>query len=131
LQTKTGEPLPGCYAIFLTGLADDDALELWRAFGATGARDLLLPLFQRADNHPLLIQALASEVARYRPAPGDFDAWRRDHPDFDPFGLPLVQVKSHVLANTPCVGWTIKRSKCCVQSPRSECPRATTRWPRC
>jgi tetratricopeptide (TPR) repeat protein len=97
LQTVTGEPLGSCAAIFLPGLADDDALELWRAFGATGARDSLLPLFQRADNHPLLIQALASEVARYRPAPGDFDAWRRAHPDFDPFSLPLVQVKSHVL----------------------------------
>ncbi|MDQ1557479.1 MAG: hypothetical protein QOD32_539 [Pyrinomonadaceae bacterium] len=98
LQSRTDEPLPGCYALFLPGLADDDALELWRAFGASGARDSLLPLFQRADNHPLLIQALASEVARYRPAPGDFDAWQRAHPDFDPFGLPLVQVKSHVLA---------------------------------
>ncbi|MDQ1590549.1 MAG: hypothetical protein QOG71_1176 [Pyrinomonadaceae bacterium] len=98
LQTVTGESLGSCFAVFLPGLADDDALELWRAFGASGARDALLPLFQRADNHPLLIQALASEVARYRPAPGDFDAWRRAHPDFDPFGLPLVQVKSHVLA---------------------------------
>src|SRR5215213_1147942 len=98
LQMVTGEPLGSCVADFLPGLADDDALDLWRAFGATGARDSLLPLFQRADNHPLLIQALASEVARYRPAPGDFDAWRRAHPDFNPFGLPLVQVKSHVLA---------------------------------
>jgi tetratricopeptide (TPR) repeat protein len=97
LQIATGGPLPGCSAIFLAGLADDDALELWRAFGASGARDSLLPLFQRADNHPLLIQALASEVARYRRAPGDFDAWRRAHPDFNPFSLPLVQVKSHVL----------------------------------
>jgi tetratricopeptide (TPR) repeat protein len=97
LQTVTGESLGSCAAIFLKGLADDDALELWRAFGASGARDSLLPLFQRADNHPLLIQALASEVARDRHAPGDFDAWRRAHPDFDPFGLPLVQVKSHVL----------------------------------
>lgn len=98
LQSMTGNPLPGCFAAFLPGLTDDDALDLWRAFGATGARDSLLPLFQRADNHPLLIQALASEVARYRPAPGDFDAWRLAHPDFDPFALPLVQVKSHVLA---------------------------------
>ena len=98
LQTMTDDPWPGCAAKFMTGLADDYALELWRAFGATGARDSLLPLFQQADNHPLLVQALASEVARYRPAPGDFDAWRRVHPDFDPFGLPLVQVKSHVLA---------------------------------
>ncbi|MET0626149.1 MAG: DUF4062 domain-containing protein [Pyrinomonadaceae bacterium] len=98
LQSMTDNPLPGCFAAFLPGLADDDALDLWRAFGATGARDSLLPLFQRADNHPLLIQALASEVARYRPAPGDFDAWRRAHPDFNPSALPLVQVKSHVLA---------------------------------
>jgi len=98
LQSMTGNPLPGCFAVFLPGLADDDALDLWRAFGATGARDSLLLLFRSADNHPLLIQALASEVARYRPAPGDFDAWRRAHPDFNPFGLPLVQVKSHVLA---------------------------------
>jgi tetratricopeptide (TPR) repeat protein len=98
LQTVTGEPLGNCAAVFLRGLSDDDALDLWRAFGATGARDSLLPLFRLADNHPLLIQALAGEVARYRPAPGDFDAWRRAHPDFNPFGLPLVQVKSHVLA---------------------------------
>jgi tetratricopeptide (TPR) repeat protein len=98
LQMVTGESLGSCAAIFLKGLADDDALELWRAFGATGARDSLLPLFQRADNHPLLIQALASVVSRYRKGtPGDFDAWRRAHPDFDPFSLPLVQVKSHVL----------------------------------
>jgi len=97
LQMGTGATLPGCYAVFLLGLADDDVLELWRAFGVTGARDSLLPLFNRVDNHPLLIQALASEVARYRRAPGDFEQWRRDHPDFDPFSLPLVNVKSHVL----------------------------------
>lgn len=95
--TTTGDPLPGCFALFLTGLADDDALELWRAFGVTGSREMMLPLFRSFDNHPLIIQALASEVARYRHAPGDFDAWRRAHPDFDPFSLPLVQVKSHVL----------------------------------
>jgi tetratricopeptide (TPR) repeat protein len=83
--------------VFLTGLADDDALNLWRAFSVTGSREMMLPLFRSFDNHPLLIQALASEVARYRLAPGDFDAWRRGHPDFNPFSLPLVQVKSHVL----------------------------------
>lgn len=97
LQIATGKPLPGCSAIFLTGLADDGALELWRAFGVTGSRDSLLPLFNRVGYHPLLIQALASEVARYRRAPGDFEQWQRDHPDFDPFSLSLVQVKSHVL----------------------------------
>jgi tetratricopeptide (TPR) repeat protein len=97
LQTVTSDPLPGCSAIFLPGLSDDDALELWRAFEVKGARDSLLPIFNRVGNHPLLIQALASEIARYRPAPRDFDQWLRDNPDFDPFSLPLVQVKSHVL----------------------------------
>jgi tetratricopeptide (TPR) repeat protein len=29
--------------------------------------------------------------------PGNFDGWRKNHPGFDPFRLPLVQVKSHVL----------------------------------
>ncbi|HEX8921211.1 MAG TPA: hypothetical protein VF766_07015, partial [Pyrinomonadaceae bacterium] len=78
-------------------MADDDALELWRALGVSGARDALLPLFRSVDNHPLVVQALASEIARYRPAPGDFEQWRRNHPGFNPFRLPLVKVKSHVL----------------------------------
>ena len=82
----------------MTGLSDDDALDLWRAFQVSGSRDALLPLFRSFDKHPLLIQALASEVARYRRAPGDFDRWQKDHPAFNPFDLPLVQRKSHVLA---------------------------------
>lgn len=97
LQTATGESLGSSTAIFLHGLADDDALDLWRAFGVSGQRDSLLQIFNRVDNHPLLIQALASEVASYRRSPGDFEKWRQAHSDFDPFGLPLVQVKSHVL----------------------------------
>jgi hypothetical protein len=97
LQMVTGESIQACAALFLPGLADDDAVELWRAFGVSGARDSLLPLFKRFDNHPLLIQALASEVARYRRSPGNFEDWRRGHPDFDPFSLPLANVKSHVM----------------------------------
>ncbi|MBN1402344.1 MAG: DUF4062 domain-containing protein, partial [Anaerolineae bacterium] len=98
LQAVNGAPWPGCAARFLPGLSDDDALALWRAFGVKGSRDALLPLFRTCESHPLLIQALAGEVARYRPAPGDYDEWRKANPGFDPFGLPLVQVKSHVLA---------------------------------
>ncbi|MGH9801029.1 MAG: hypothetical protein ACRD82_11745, partial [Blastocatellia bacterium] len=99
LENKVnGDPLPGCFRRNLAGLADDDALELWRKFNVTGARDQLLPIFNRVENHPLLIQALAGEVARFRRAPRDFEAWRKAHPDFNPFqDLPLVQVKSHVL----------------------------------
>ena len=97
LQAMTGAPCPGCSALFLPGLSEDDALELWRAFGVSGGRETLLPLFARFERHPLLIQALASQVASYRPAPGDFERWRHDHPGFSPADLPLVQVRSHVL----------------------------------
>ncbi|MBV6439405.1 MAG: DUF4062 domain-containing protein [Haliscomenobacteraceae bacterium CHB4] len=97
LQMPNGDPGPGCSAIFLRGLNDSDALDLWRNFGVSGQRDELLRLFRTFENHPLLLQALAGEIARYRLAPGDFDRWRKDKPDFDPFSLPLKQAKSHVL----------------------------------
>ena len=99
LENKVnGDPLSGCFRRDLAGLADDDALELWRKFNVTGARDQLLPIFIRVENHPLLIQALAGEVARFRRAPGNFEAWKKAHSEFNPFqDLPLVQVKSHVL----------------------------------
>ncbi len=97
LQTETGGMRLGCEGVFLRGLADDDALNLWRAFGISGSREALIPLFHTFENHPLLIQALAGEVAHDRRTPGNFDGWRKTHPDFNPFRLPLVQVKSHVL----------------------------------
>lgn len=97
LQTETGTERSGCAALFLHGLSDDDAHNLWRAFGISGSREALLPLFHTFDNHPLLIQVLAGEIAHDRRTPGDFDQWRKNHPDFNPFRLPLVQVKSHVL----------------------------------
>jgi tetratricopeptide (TPR) repeat protein len=98
LQTVTGAPAPGCAAYFLRGLNDDDALNLWRSLGVTGTREELTQLFHSFESHPLLIQALASEVANYRHAPGDFDRWHKDNPDFDPFALPLSNAQSHVLA---------------------------------
>jgi tetratricopeptide (TPR) repeat protein len=98
LEMATGAPSPGCAAHFLKGLQNDDALALWRAFGVGGSQEVLLGLFRTFDNYPLLIRALAGEVASYRRAPGDFDRWRSDHPRFDPSGVPLVQVKSHVLS---------------------------------
>jgi tetratricopeptide (TPR) repeat protein len=97
LQSVTGSPVPGCFAYCLPGMSDDDALGLWRGFGVGGTREALTPLFRAFDNYPLLIRALAGEVAGYRRAPGDFDRWRRDHPGFAPARLPLVQVRSHVL----------------------------------
>jgi tetratricopeptide (TPR) repeat protein len=99
LQAPSGAPSPGCFARFLQGLNDRDALELWRAFGARGSRDEMLPLFRRFDKHPLLIQLLACEVAEFRDSPGDFDAWVAANPDFNPFGVEMVNVQSHVLAH--------------------------------
>src|SRR4029453_12064782 len=78
LQTNTAQPWPGCYPLFLTGLSDDDALALWRAFiggGRSGTSEQLLPLFRAFDNYPLLLRALAGEVAGYRPPAGAFAPW--------------------------------------------------------
>lgn len=85
-------------AWFLTGMRPQDALALWRATGVSGDDAELAALFQSIDGYPLLIRALAGEVADFRPAPGDYGAWRAARPGFDPFALPLVQAKSHVLA---------------------------------
>jgi tetratricopeptide (TPR) repeat protein len=99
LQLPTGRPRPGCFPYFLRGLHDDDALGLWRALEVSGSRADLLPIFRSVESHPLLVQALASEVANYRKAPGDFSQWRADHPQFDPTTLPLVQSRTHILAH--------------------------------
>ena len=98
LEDFNGEPTPGTSVLFLRGLSDDDAVALWRSAGISGARDALVPVFRSFDGHPLLARALAGEIARYRRSPGDFDKWRDHHPGFNPFALPLVQRKSHVLA---------------------------------
>ena len=97
LQIVTGEPLPGSLAHFIAGLSDDDALNLWRSIGVSGSREELLRMFHSFDSHPLLIQALAGEIAHYHRAPGDFNVWRSNHPGFNPFNLPLVPARSHIL----------------------------------
>jgi hypothetical protein len=100
LQTEAAQPLPGCYPHFLRGLTDDDALALWRGFiggERSGTSAQLLPLFRAFGHYPLLLRALAGEVAVYRPAPGDFERWHQDHPQFNPAGLPLKNARTHVL----------------------------------
>jgi tetratricopeptide (TPR) repeat protein len=98
LTTETGAPIPGTFKINLTGLEDEDALELWRAFDVTGSREELLSIFDTFDKHPLLIQALAGEVKRYHRLPGDFSGWRRANPRFDPYRFSHIQeAMGHVL----------------------------------
>lgn len=100
LQTDTGREIPGTAAVHLHGLEPEDALALWRGMGVSGSDAELDALFATFEYYPLLIRALSGEVARFRAAPGDFDAWRAAHPTFDPFSIPLVQAKSHVLAHS-------------------------------
>jgi tetratricopeptide (TPR) repeat protein len=98
LETDSGDPIPGCFRYDIQGLTDEDAVELWRAFGITGSRDELLLIFTKFDKHPLLIQALAGEVKSYRRAPGNFAEWRKANPKFDPTKCPHVQeAMGHVL----------------------------------
>lgn len=97
LQMETGDPLPGCSAQFLTGLTESDALNLWREFKVSGSTEQLLPLFRSFGNYPLLIRALAGEVAAFRGGPGDFDKWRTENREFDPTRLSLKNAKTHVL----------------------------------
>lgn len=98
LETDGGDPMPGTVRLDIQGLTDDDAVEFWRAFGVSGSRDELLPVFITFDNHPLLIQALAGEIKRYHRAPGNFQEWRKDHPRFNPAQFPRLQeAMAHVL----------------------------------
>jgi len=97
LQTSTGGEIPGSGMLHLKGLDDAAAVQLWRSFGVSGSDEALMELFHAFDNYPLLIRALAGEVARYRRAPGNFDRWRKANKRFNPFELPMVQRQSHVL----------------------------------
>ncbi len=97
LQHPSGYPMPGSFAIFLTGLDDAEALSLWRSFGCTGEDDELLRIFRAVENYPLLIRALAGEVATDPVARGNFAAWRQAHPDFQPERQRPDAVKSHVM----------------------------------
>lgn len=95
LQRVSGYPLPGSFAVFLSGLDEADALALWRAFGANGDPDELRRLFNLFDRYPLLIRALAGEVAHN--AGGDFAAWRRAHRAFKPENQPPDAIRAHVM----------------------------------
>lgn len=99
LETDGGDPIPGSFRCNITGLTDEDAVELWRAFGVSGSRDELLPVFSTFGKHPLLIQALSGEVKRYHRAPGNFEDWRKANPQFDPSKFPNIQdAMAHVLS---------------------------------
>jgi tetratricopeptide (TPR) repeat protein len=98
LETVEGSPIKGTFRINIGGLTDEDAVELWRASGVSGSRDELLSVFNTFGKHPLVIQALAGEVKRYRKAPGNFGEWRTANRNFDPGGgAGTKEAMGHVL----------------------------------
>ncbi len=97
LQTEALKEVNSVEALILNGLSNDDAVNLWREFEVTGNRAELIPLFNSFENYPLLVRALAGEVAKYRPAPGNFEKWKKSNPKFNPYDLPMIQRKSHIL----------------------------------
>lgn len=96
LQHSSGYPILGSFAMFLSGLEDDEALALWRAYGCSGTEAELLPIFNAVQNYPLLIRALAGAVIAS--AGGDFAAWRRANSGFAPLRQSAEAVRAHVMS---------------------------------
>lgn len=97
LQTRAGTPVPSIHALFLGGLAEGDAVRLWKALGVRGPEATLTFLSRQVDNHPLTLQLLASQVAHYRRAPGDVERWLRDHPSFKMETVAAELTKGYIL----------------------------------
>ena len=97
LEDVAGQPIKGTACLQLGGLSERDALSLWESFGLFGTSVALSAFFSTFERHPLLIQAMASVVARDRRANGDYDIWKALNPGFDVFTLPIKQVRTHIL----------------------------------
>lgn len=97
LRGATGQLLPHCWEEKLGGMADRDALSLWRQLGVQGGNEDILSLSRPLGNHPLFLRILACKVAAWREAPYSFDDWKRAHPEFKPGNIPLINFKTHVL----------------------------------
>ena len=98
LETSAGQPIPGVEVVDLKGLEDSDAEKLFEAIGGGRSSHELKRALRRFGSHPLLIQTLATQVSRYRPAPGDYDAWADANSALEPSELNLKQARSHILA---------------------------------
>ena len=97
LEGDTSHPVPGVISKELKGLNLTKSGELWRSLGVKGTKAALSQLFEAIQGYPLLVRAMAGQVNNFRPAPGDFDAWREANPKFNPYQLQLKQRRTHVL----------------------------------
>jgi tetratricopeptide (TPR) repeat protein len=96
-ENRSLEPTSGVVRKQLDGLDRSAAQELVRRSGVRTGVDAILDVLASVNYHPLVAQVLAGDVARYRPAPGNYLAWRDRHKDFSPASLDLVQRRSHIL----------------------------------
>jgi hypothetical protein len=97
LEGDTSHPVPGVISYELTGLNVVEAGELWRSLGVRGTKAALSRLFDSIQGYPLLVRAMAGQINNFRRAPGDFDAWQRANPGFNPYQLELKQRRTLVL----------------------------------
>lgn len=97
LEGDTGSPLPGVISKELSGLSANESALLWRSLGVRGSSAALAQLFEAIQGYPLLVRAMAGQVSKFRDAPGNFDAWRAAHAQFNPYRLELKQRRSHIL----------------------------------
>ena len=95
LERSWNKPLAGCVRLDLTGLTDDDAVNLWRQQGVNGTREALMRLFHQFGSYPLLITALAGRIADDPRAAGDFDVWLANNPRFAPDMALLTDQDRH------------------------------------
>lgn len=100
LELIDGRAIGGCRLIQLEGLDDEESLQLWRANGGAGKTQSALRIFNSFGNHALVIQILASEVARFRSDPGNIDAWLESNSNLDPMNVPLDRFRSLILDRT-------------------------------
>jgi tetratricopeptide (TPR) repeat protein len=101
LLNRAGQPLPGVKHIDLPGLDPADAERLMWDAGVRGDSTRIQQYVQRHfAGHPLVVGVIAGLVARYRPAPGNFERWADDSAggaDVDLAALDLIQRRNHIL----------------------------------
>lgn len=90
LQEENHQPRAGCILYHLHGLNNEDAFSLFQFIGVKGSKAELAPIVESIEGHPLLLQILGTEVARYPSAPGNFAAWRQAHPDILGAAAPSI-----------------------------------------
>jgi tetratricopeptide (TPR) repeat protein len=101
LENRAHQPLPGIRHLKLSGLDPADGENLLKSLGVHGDSAAIRRFLKQFDNHSLLIGVLAGQIAKYRPAPGDFDRWRADPREGGRLRLSrldLKQRRTHILA---------------------------------